>query len=209
MGTFIDLTGQRFGHLTVIRKNNERSKYGKTYWTCQCDCGSEIAVVVASLRSGKTQSCGCKRRRVTTEKNMKHGGSHTRLYKEWRSMKERCYRPAHPFYFIYGGRGITVCEEWLNDFGAFQTWALANGYRDDLTIDRKDFNGPYSPANCRWATMETQANNRRNSIRVEYCGNSVTLKEISKATGIPYSTVYFYYRRGQLTEMLAKKNKEG
>ena len=115
---------------------------------------------------------------------------HTRLYKEWRAMKNRCSCSTWEDYGNYGGRGITVCEEWEKSFEAFRDWAIANGYRDDLTLDRKNVNGNYEPSNCRWATLKEQANNTRKSRYIEYKGERKTIRQWADETGINYQTLY-------------------
>lgn len=159
----IDLTGQRFGWLTVIERTG--SIRGHSVWLCRCDCGKETVATSDNLKSGHVQSCGCLKRdttrKIRTELNTIHGGRKTRLYRIWDGMKARCTRPSHKSYKNYGSRGITICAEWLNDFGAFQKWALAHGYQDDLTIDRIDNDKGYSPDNCRWVTMADQSRNKR------------------------------------------------
>ena len=174
MSKFIDLTGQRFGGLTVIgfaKKSNDR----QYMWKCRCDCGNEIVIRSHSLRSGNTRSCGCLQKETNIKLRQTHGMTKTRLYNIWQSMKQRCSLPSASCYKYYGGRGITVCNEWQN-FEPFCEWALANGYADNLTIDRIDVNGNYEPNNCRWLTIQEQQNNTRRSHNITFNGITKTLK---------------------------------
>ena len=182
-GKAMDLTGQRFGRLLVVQRDYSRER---VHWICHCDCGKTKSVSAACLRSGSTRSCGCLHDEVSRKRNKwkKHGGSDTRLYHVWQSMKDRCYNENTAKYPNYGGRGIVVCDEWKNDFGAFQDWALPHGYNDGLTIDRIDANGPYSPDNCRWATQKEQQNNRTNNHLLTYNGKTQTLTQWAAETGI-------------------------
>lgn len=176
-----DLSGQRFGRLTV-----ETFEYcgpgGHSYWRCKCDCGGEKVVRSSHLKSGNVSSCGCKTRKT-------HGETKSRLYVIWNDMKQRCTNPGAIGFHLYGGRGITVCEEWMNSYEAFRDWALANGYRDDLSIDRKENDGPYCPENCRWATRREQANNTRKTRFLTYNGETHSVSEWARILGIKQSTL--------------------
>jgi len=169
MKAVIDLKGQRFGRLIVIMFAGRINKI--TRWQCKCDCGKLVTVQSQHLRKGETKSCGCLAREMKSINHTIHGMAadrktkrNKRLYAIWSGMKQRCTNPNIRCYKNYGGRGISVCKEWL-DFIPFKNWALANGYRDDLTIDRINVDGNYCPDNCRWATWKEQANNKQKSRR--------------------------------------------
>lgn len=189
MSKLRDLTGQRFGRLTVIARG-ENSKDGKSRWICECDCGRKKSkpVTVSDLVAGRVRSCGCLYFESNKGRRTTHGKTNTRLHRIWSGMRQRCNDPVCAAYRIYGGKGVTVCEEW-SDFQCFYDWAMANGYRDDLSIDRIDSNGNYCPENCRWATMKEQQNNRSNNIRISFGGEEKTVSEWSEASGIPRATL--------------------
>lgn len=213
-----DLTGQRFGRLTVLKRGDDYIyPNGKTkvMWMCRCDCGKEKDISGSALTQGLTQSCGCyksemKRKQLTTHGELARGND-SRLYLSWECMKARCYNPHNDYYHRYGGRGISVCEEWKRSFANFREWALSNGYKEGLTIDRINFDGNYEPSNCRWATSKEQANNKCTSHFVAYNGTTKTLSQWSEATGLSYPTLLGRIKRGwSVGEMLTtpQRNKE-
>jgi hypothetical protein len=184
----IDLVGKRFGRLTVLKRAYvEQQGHGShAHWLCKCDCGNETVVDGSNLRRGTTKSCGCYQK----ERLVTHGETNSRLYGIWRTMKTRCYNQSYYQFDRYGGRGIAICDEWINDFQAFYDWSIANGYRDDLSIDRIDNDGNYEPSNCRWATAKEQSNNTRRNVCIEFNGESHTMAEWAEILGIRYATLY-------------------
>lgn len=192
-----DLTGQRFGRLVVIGIDDRNTR--KTYYNCQCDCGKVKSVRSDNLIAGRIQSCGCMKREQDRENltaNHKHKMSHTRIYKCWQHMKRRCYSPQDKRYNHYGGRGITVCDEWRDDFNAFYKWAIENGYSDDLTIDRIDNDKGYSPDNCRWADTTTQSRNRSCTIKITIGYSTRNLSEWCEIFDLDYKTIAARYHEG-------------
>ena len=185
MSRLIDETGAVYGRLTVIKQSG-KDNHGHPLWECMCDCGNTCYVTGARLRNGNTRSCGCLHSEQIASRNTRHGKSKSRLYAIYKGMKDRCTRKANKSFPLYGERGIRLCDEWTGPEGykRFEQWALENGYREDLTIDRIDTNGDYSPDNCRWANIEQQANNRRNNHRITFDGKTRTIAEWSRITGI-------------------------
>lgn len=177
-----DCVESKFGKLTVISVKG--NTINSAMALCKCECGNIKAVNYSRLIYGKTKSCGCLQRGILR----KHGQSRTRLYRIWNSMICRCNSKSASNYCRYGGRGITVCNEWLS-FEPFWKWAIKNGYSDFLTIDRIDNDGNYSPENCRWADDETQRNNQRKTHRLTFNGKTQSMAQWSRETRLPYSTL--------------------
>lgn len=189
-----DIIGERFGRLLVIEV--DASVKNKTFYMCLCDCGNVKSVYRDHLKTGATSSCGCFRSEKFSSMLTKHGMSNTKIYKIWAGMIERCSYKRHKSYKYYGGRGISVCEEWLNSFENFYNWSIENGYREGLTIDRVDNDGNYCPENCKWVTMEDQSKNKSNTVFIEIDGVKKTLSEWSDFLNIKLSTLRDrYYRR--------------
>lgn len=188
-----DLTGMKFGKLTVIEKAGYGvDKAGKRYalWKCKCECGNEKTYNQHTLVMGAAKSCGCMRKRYTNAHEL-HGLSRSRIYRTYYGMLYRCYSESDSRYSSYGGRGITVCDEWRGTYGFinFYNWAMENGYSDDLTIDRIDVNGNYEPSNCRWATREQQCNNQRTNVFYSVHGETLQMKQIVEKYHISETTL--------------------
>ncbi len=186
MGKKIDIVGQRFGRWEVLSESEKRVS-GNVFYTCKCDCGTVRDVSSRNLRDGSSMSCGCLNRDIIT----KFGNSvyKEKLYSVWNSMKQRCINENDKAYKNYGGRGITVCDEWKNDYIAFKRWALSNGYSEGMWIDRKDNEMGYSPDNCRWSSPKQQSMNKRTTVYVKYCGTLMCLREASEKSGIKWATL--------------------
>ena len=189
-----DLTGRRFGRLTVIEESGKLGK--KVAWLCKCDCGNYKRVRAHHLKGGQITSCGCYQREQTST----HHLSYTKLYRAWASMKDRCYNTNAVEYCRYGQRGIKVCEEWRDHFESFAEWAYANGYEEGLSIDRIDVNGNYEPSNCRWVDMKAQGRNRRSNHLLTLNGETHCVAEWSEITGIKISTLFGRIKGGWSTE---------
>ncbi len=192
MPKFIDLTGRRFGRYTILRRVASRGPH--SYWFCRCDCGIEREVRAQALTDGTTKSCGCHRAEIKRQECIDrtiHGQSRrakkSRTYIAWSNMVQRCTNPRSDRFFAYGGRGITVCKRWL---------IFANFLEDmgecpsNLTLERKDVNGPYTKVNCCWDTQSAQANNKTVSRHIEHAGVRLTIAEWADRLGINRRTLH-------------------
>lgn len=201
------MIGERYGRLTVEqpakRKNRENT------WLCRCDCGKTTTATSSALATGHKKSCGCYKLERISQAKKTHGESEATLYHKWEGIKQRTLNENCKDYAGYGGRGITICPEWRDSFEAFRDWALANGYQDDLTIERKDVNGDYCPDNCRWATPKDQANNRRNNRVIEHNGERHTLKQWADNAGMSLEALKYRLDSGWDMERALKTPTRG
>jgi hypothetical protein len=196
MGKRLELTGERFGKL-IVQESAGVSKTGRFLWNCECDCGNTKTVSTDSLRSGKTKSCGCLRKEITTTRNSTHGQAKrnktTREYNIWRGMIQRCNNPNSQAYKNYGGRGISVCSWWMIFDNFYEDVGKCP---DGMTIDRKDNNGNYEPGNVRWATTKEQNNNYRRNIWITYQGKTKNLTQWAHSLGVDVGALHLRLKRG-------------
>lgn len=186
---FVDITGQRFGRFVVIERVPNR--YKQRFWKCICDCGNIVEVRGDHIKSGATKSCGC----YSKESHKKHGRSRTPIYKVWQAIKDRCYNKNNSQYKDYGGRGIYMCERWLD---SFENFLKDMGNKPpNMTIDRIDNDGPYNPENCRWATKKQQVLNRRNTLNYTIGHKTQCLKYWCDELCISYKTALYHIKRGK------------
>lgn len=194
---FDNLIGKKYGKLTVIGLSPKKSGR-KSYWVCKCDCGNKHIVRSDVLKKGDVQSCGCLKKEQD-KKNLtthwRHMESGTHLHQTWLGIKDRCTNENVKCYSRYGGRGIMVCDEWMNSYEKFRDWALSNGYKRSLSIERINVNGNYEPCNCKWIPMVEQANNRRNTVWIEWNGKVQNLKQWADELGFNYGTLNSRYNR--------------
>lgn len=199
MGKYRDLTGERFGRLTVVAKAQRPPKYAnRQFWLVRCDCGNERVLSSGEWNRHARYSCGCYGRELASvrayKQHLTHGHSSSRLYGIWNAMKQRCNNPNVKEYNFYGGRGIKVCDEWSHDYTSFERWMLDNGYSEEekrgkCTLDRIDVNGDYCPENCRLATQKQQANNTRKNRLLTYNGSTKTVSEWADFMGMNANTL--------------------
>lgn len=194
MARLKDMTNYEFNGCVVLKRAENKGK--NVCWLCSCYCGKEFVVRATDIRTGNTKSCGCLNKKLSGDRARKHGNRESRLYTIWNNMKMRCINPNSISFKNYGGRGIKVCDDWLNSFENFYKWAMNNGYDNTLTLDRINGNGDYEPNNCKWATMKEQQNNRGNNNILVYKDKEHTLAEWSEITGVPYDTLWARIKRG-------------
>ena len=187
-----DLKGKKFGMLTVLELAYTRDR--KSYWLCQCECGNTKIIRSDSFnttRKQKTISCGCYNNSKKKGEKNKKPHRDTKLYRVYYGMKERCYNQNCHAFEYYGGKGVKICDEWLNDFEVFYEWSMNNGYQDGLIIDRIDVNNDYSPSNCRWVTQKEQLLNTTRNRRYEYKGELLTITELAEKYKINRNTLNY------------------
>lgn len=194
MPPFVDLTGQKFNRLTIIRLKHFNKK-GNSVWHCLCECGKTTDVCVGGLTTNHTKSCGCLQKEKVRGMNTTHGMSRTKEYKTWIKIKQRCYNPNNNRYYDYGGRGIKVCNRWLNSFVNFYK---DMGLRPDDCdgIDRIDNNSGYKPSNCKWATTSDNNQHKRNSFTMLYNGKIYNCAQLSKKLNISFSVLKNRHLKG-------------
>lgn len=185
--------GDRYGRYTVLREVDTVVTKGGSYirsFECQCDCGNIRIVRLCNLRHSKSEqlSCGCYRKEKSGNREYYHHLSNTHIYSAWYNMKVRCYYTKQVYYKRYGGRGIKVCDEWKNSFKSFYEWAINNGYKEGLSLDRIDNDGNYEPSNCRWVSMKRQNRNRCNNAILEKDGIRIPVIDFFEYLGIDYKS---------------------
>lgn len=193
MTKIIDMTSKRIGLLLVIERSAS-NKTGQARWLCQCDCGNTLVVQGNHLRSGHTQSCGCLARLINRDRQFKHGDSFTPTHRAWTKMKSRCLNPSDKSYKYYGGRGITVCQRWL-DYNAFLA-DMGPKPTSGHSLDRINVNGSYEPGNCRWASKTQQARNMRKTVYLSVDGQTIPLADLAETLGIRLETLRSRLLRG-------------
>lgn len=193
----IDRSGETYGRLTVVNRDGYMGD--QAAWQCRCSCGNTVKVASYSLGSGETQSCGCLQRERAADSSRTHGRSDSKEYRTWQAMRTRCTNENRDNYSHYGGRGITVCDRWMDSFEAFYS-DMGPAPSEDHTIERNDGNGHYGPGNCRWATQKEQMRNTSRSVFVNWQGRSITLVELSETVDVSYDLLQARIARGWSVE---------
>ena len=205
------LSNTRQGSIIIHNIIRTEPRKGKI-WKCECDCGNVFEAATSSISNAKITQCPECGRKTNKEKSVKqlttHGKSKTKLYGVWHSMISRCGIKTDTNYKFYGGRGISVCKSWKNDFVKFYEWAISNGYKEGLTIERKDNNKDYSENNCKWATMQEQANNKRTTRLITVDGITKTQTEWARLIGISHTAFCQARRTGKNIEKYTKEKLE-
>ena len=201
-----DISGQKFGRLTAIKKDHaiwdKEKRISRNFWLFKCDCGNEKVIDKYSVMRGLTTSCGCYHKEQDIKKHTKHGLCKHSLFSKWQDIKNRCYNKNRNKYKIYGARGIKICDEWANDFENFYKWAISNGWKEHLTIERINVNGNYEPSNCCWIPFKEQAKNKTTSHLITINGKTRNLCYWLKKYGVNDSSYYYKRKKGLTDEQI-------
>lgn len=195
------MIGDKYNFLTIIEV--WRNKRKQLICKCLCCCGNESIVPFYKLKTNRIKSCGCKRNMLIAEAQKKHDFRYMKLYSKWCGIKRRCLNKNDSHYMNYGGRGIQICSDWKNDFETFKNWALENGYKSNLSIERIDIDKGYYPDNCMWIPLENQCINKTNTVYMKYNGEIKRMVDIAKIENIPYKTIssrYYRYKKNNLCD---------
>lgn len=196
------IVGKRYGRLVVSNLDHVHNR--TTYWKCECDCGNTAVVCRGGLTSGDIISCGCYRTEHKHEFGKTHGLSRDPLYTVWGGMVQRCTNKNAANYERYGGRGITICPEWRDNFKSFYDWSIQHGYETGLTLDRKNNDLGYDPDNCRWITRKQQQNNTRANHFVTHNGKTHSIAEWSRILGVNHETLRYRVNHGNMSDFIKK-----
>lgn len=199
LSKYNSLIGKKFNSLTIlaIDSHNDSGHYSLL---CKCDCGNTKCIRSDRVVNGVTKTCGCRNVGYNNYSEKRLSRKYSKLYSCWNTMRHRCYNPKNHKYKSYGGRGITVCQEWKNSFEPFLKWAMANGYSNGVTIDRINVNGNYEPTNCRWVTSLEQARNKTTNKFIFYKGETKCLSQWCEELNLPSATIWARLRIGWSTE---------
>lgn len=190
--TRIDITGQRYGMCTIVKLDHVTERY-RLYWLCECDCGKRFVRRGDLIKESNFLNCGCYDLQKRLERQTTHGYAHSKLYHILYGIRQRCNNPNCSEYYLYGGRGIKICDEWNNN-ETFINWAINNGYKDGLSIERKNVNGNYCPENCCWIPLSEQSNNTRRNIWLTYGNKTLNINQWARELGINKNTFWRYVR---------------